>query len=98
MTDDRTLISKVLVLDSDIECYDRIKKFCDANNLVGLKAQADNVMAVLKSNVDLGGILLSETFAGSAMGGIALAREIHEARPELPIFLRREKAAILYDF
>ena len=97
MTDDSTLISKVLVLDSDVECYDRIKKFCDANNLVGLKAQADNVMAVLKSNVDLGGILLSETFAGSAMGGIALAREIHEARPELPIFLRREKAAILYD-
>jgi hypothetical protein len=97
MGDTNTLVSKVLVLDGDAGCYDRIKAFCDANSLVGLKVQADNIMAVLKSNVDLGGILLSENFAENASGGIALAREIHEARPELPIFLRREKAGILYD-
>lgn len=97
MRESTTLVSKVLVLDSDAGCYDRIKAFCDANNLVGLKVQADNIMAVLKSNVDLGAILLSENFAEDAFGGIVLAREIHEARPELPIFLRREKSGILYD-
>lgn len=97
MSDKTTLVSKVLVLDSDAGCYDRIKAFCDDNNLVGLKVQADNIMAVLKSNVDLGGILLSENFSESAFGGISLAREIHAARPELPLFLRREKAGILYD-
>lgn len=97
MSDPTTLVSKVLVLDGDAACYDRIKSFCDANNLVGLKVQADNIMAVLKSNVDLGGILLSENFADDATGGLLLARQIHQARPELPIFLRREKSAFLYD-
>lgn len=97
MGDTNTLVSKVLVLDGDAGCYDRIKSFCDANNLVGLKVQADNILAVLKSNVDLGGILLSENFSENASGGILLAREIHQVRPELPIFLRREKAGILYD-
>ncbi len=93
--DQTRLVSKVLVLDSNTECYDRIKIFCDANNLVGLKVQQDNLLAVLKSNVDLGGILLSETYPDSPQGGIAMAREIHEIRPELPIFLRLERNARL---
>lgn len=97
MEDERTPVSKVLVLESNVEYHDRIKIFCDANNLVGLKVQPDNIVSVLKSNVDLGGILLSEEFGGSEIGGIALAREIHNTRPELPIFLRREKVAILDD-
>ena len=97
MSESMMLVSKVLVLDSDAGCYDRIKVFCDANHLVGLKVQADNILAVLKSNVDLGGVLISEKFAENASGGISLAREIHAVRPELPLFLRREKAGILYD-
>jgi len=90
MNDQATLVSKVLVLDSNIECYDQIKLFCDANNLVGLKVQEESILPVLKSNVDLGGILLSERYGGDVHGGIALARQIHQIRPELPIFLRRD--------
>jgi hypothetical protein len=82
------LVSKVLVLDSDAACRDSLKIFCDANGLVGLKVQEGNVMSVLKSNVDLGGIFLSEAYSGSHQGGIELARQIHAIRPELPIFLR----------
>jgi hypothetical protein len=86
------LVSKVLVLDSSAACRDSLKTFCDANGLVGLKVQDSHVMSVLKSNVDLGGIFLSEANAGGPRGGIALAREIHQIRPELPIFLRWEEA------
>jgi hypothetical protein len=97
MTDDAKIVSKVLVLDSDSACIDSIKTFCDENQLVGLKAQPDNVMAVLRSNLDLGAILLSENYADSGQGGIALARKIHAVRPELPIFLRRESCDNLND-
>jgi len=97
MDDNARLVSKVLVLESNKEYFDRIKSFCDNNNLVGLKAQEDNVMVILKSNVDLGAILLSENYRGDARGGIALAREIREIRPELPIFLRREQNEGLAD-
>jgi hypothetical protein len=97
MSDNAQLVSKVLVLESNREYYDRIKHFCDNNNLVGLKALEDNVMVILKSNVDLGAILLSENYGGDARGGIVLAREIREIRPELPIFLRREKNESMND-
>nr|WP_315490145.1 chemotaxis protein CheX [uncultured Rhodoferax sp.] len=90
MTEQAKIVSKVLVLDNDASCLDRIKVFCDSNSLVGLKVLPDNVMAVLRSNLDLGAILLSESYAISAQGGIGLARKIHAVRPELPIFLRRE--------
>ena len=91
------IVSKVLVLDSNAECYDRIKDFCEISNLVGLKVQPDNIMSVLKSNVDLGAILLSEDYSDNSRGGVELARKIHEIRPDLPIFLRRESLDSLDD-
>lgn len=97
MTEQTKIVSKVLVLDGNTACFDSIKDFCDSNGLVGLKVQPDNVMSVLRSNLDLGAILLSETYADSAHGGTVLARKIHAVRPELPIFLRREVADNLDD-
>lgn len=90
---DNTITSKVLVLDRDTDCYATIKSFCERHHLVGLKAHEEHVMAVLRSNVDLGGIMLSESLAGlgEGGGGLGLARRIREVRPELPIFLRRRR-------
>ncbi|MBG7617967.1 chemotaxis protein CheX [Herbaspirillum sp. AP02] len=88
---DNTITSKVLVLDRDADCYDTIKSFCERHQLVGLKAHEEHVMAVLRSNVDLGGIMLSESLAGLSEGGRGLARRIREVRPELPLFLRRRR-------
>ena len=48
MTDQANLVSKVLVLDSDADCLERIRIFCESNNLMGLKGHDDNVLAVLK--------------------------------------------------
>lgn len=84
------LVSKVLVLDEATDSSMRIKAFCDTHNLLGVRAQPENVMTVLKSNIDLGGIFLSEGYDGQPGGGLALARAIHEVRPELPIFYRRK--------
>ena len=90
MTEETKIVSKVLVLELNPTCLDTIKNFCDNNGLVGLKVHPDNVMSVLRSNLDLGAILLAETYADSGDSGIQLARKIHTLRPELPIFFRRD--------
>jgi len=87
------LVSKVLVLDEVGMGFDSLKAFYEECGLVGIRAQkndAASVMAILKSNVDLGGIMLHENFNDN---GLALARDIHAMRPELPIFLRRDAIA-----
>ena len=49
------VVSKVLIIDDgNAETLDQIKMFCAENDLIGVKTHSDNVMAVLKSNVDLG--------------------------------------------
>lgn len=95
-----TLISKVLVLDEAERGGEMLKAFCDETGLVPIRPQkraAGGVMSILGSNVDLGGILLYEDYGGSGQG-IALAREIRHARPELPIFLRRRCVASMAGF
>ncbi|MET0334728.1 MAG: chemotaxis protein CheX [Rhizobacter sp.] len=91
-----SLVSKVLVLDSDAAQHSIIKTFCDANDLVAVKVAAGNAMSVLRSNVDLGAVLLWEHCRGTN-GGINIAREINQIRPDLPIFLRRDEKASLDD-
>jgi Chemotaxis phosphatase CheX len=89
------LISKVLVLDEAAKFADPLKKFCEARSLKCIRPPAGrpaDVMAILSSNIDLGGILLSENYGGAGMG-LALARHIHNARAELPLFLRRDTVA-----
>lgn len=91
------LVSKVLVLDGEAGHEDCIRAFCDANGLVALKVPDHNTMAVLRSNVDLGAILLWENYGEADGRGIALGRQINRIRPELPIFLRRQVSATLDD-
>jgi hypothetical protein len=95
--DDARLVSKVLLLERDPGSLDQLRNFCEGHDLVGLKVQPDNVMSVLKSNVDLGGIFLAEDFGQTKAAGRALAHTVHAIRPELPIFLRCETPAELSD-
>lgn len=97
MVESAQLISKVLVLDDDPAARERIKAFCDANSLIGVKTPSGCVMSVLRSNVDLGAIFLAETYRNDGEDALAFAREIHTIRPELPIFLRREAFSHLND-
>ncbi|MEL4428099.1 hypothetical protein AAEH84_20315, partial [Shewanella indica] len=52
---------------------------------------------VLKTNIDLGGILCAEGYGGSPQKTHQIAAEIHAERPELPIFLRRQSGAGMDD-
>ena len=97
MNDTTPLVSKVFVLDNSPEYFDQIKQFCDQNGLIGLKVSFANIMSILSSNVDLGAILLAENYCDSLSDTIGLAQQIHTARPELPIVLRRTSAADLDD-
>ncbi len=89
------IVSKVLILDDGAAHLDSLKAFCEETGLVGIRPPKGgaNLMSILKSNVDLGGILLHEHFGNAPGQGIELARKIHASRPELPIFLRRETTA-----
>lgn len=87
MSNETQLVSKALVLDKP-EHFDKIKQFCDENGLVCLKFNSKNVMTVLRSNIDLGAILLAENYYESIAETIELAHKINVERPELPIILR----------
>jgi hypothetical protein len=85
-----TPVSKVLVLDESPEHLQSIKEFCDENDLIALKAHRGSVMSVLRTNIDLGAILLAENYGGSLETAAQTAAEIHRTRPELPIIMHRE--------
>ncbi len=89
------LVSKVLVLDNSDKHFGSIKEFCDQNSLVGLKVRKNRLMSVLRSNIDLGAILYSESYGSSPEENAEIALKIHTIRPELPIILRREGAATM---
>jgi hypothetical protein len=97
MVSTSSVVSKVLVLDGDERHRHRIRAFCEANGLVALKAVDGDAMSLLQSNVDLGAILLWEHHGGAPGRGIEIGHDIHRLRPELPIFLRRDKMATLDD-
>jgi hypothetical protein len=90
-------VSKVLVLDESPEHAPQIKQFCEENNLVPLRVRNGSVIPVLKTNIDLGGILCAEGYGGSPQKTHQIAAEIHAERPELPIFLRRQSGAGMDD-
>jgi hypothetical protein len=88
-------ISKVLVLDNSAEHAQRIKEFCEQNDLVPLKVRKESVTSVLKTNIDLGAILYSESYGDTLEETARIATEIHATRPELPIIIRRQQRATL---
>lgn len=91
------LVSKVLVLDNSPAHAAAIKAFCDENSLVGLKVRKNRLMSVLRSNIDLGAILYSESYGATPEENAEIAIRIHTVRPELPIILRRDNSPTLDD-
>ena len=58
-------VSKVLVLDDCPAHKEALKRFCDENNLVGVKVGKNRLQSVLRSNIDLGAVLFAESYGGS---------------------------------
>jgi Chemotaxis phosphatase CheX len=86
-------VSKVLVLEDCSAHVDAIRHFCDENNLIGVRVSKSRLASALRSNFDLGAILVSESYGGSIEESTAIALRIHAARPELPIIVGRESSA-----
>lgn len=100
LNSDKTLVSKVLVFEENPGFQEKIKHFCDENGLVPIRQCNYSAMNVLYSSIDLGAVLLSELSHDSSKGlhnGLDLAVHIHNTRPELPIFLRRNTKEDLND-
>lgn len=91
------LVSKVLVLDDQPDHLDAFKIFCIAHNLVPLKVRKNRLMSVLRTNIDLGAIFIAEDYVAAGESYLDIAIRIHAIRPELPIILRRNSAAVLDD-
>lgn len=83
-------VSKVLVLDDCPVHKAALKRFCDENNLVGVKVGKNRLQSVLRSNIDLGAVLFAEGYGGSAEASAEIAIRINAVRPELPIIIRRD--------
>lgn len=103
MSETTQIVSKVLVHECNDEALSVLKDICTRHKLVGLKVSTGNneigikdasneIDDVLKSNVDLGAIFLSEAPDPNGFTGLDLCLKIQHTRPELPIFLRRESA------
>ncbi|MFM0198901.1 chemotaxis protein CheX [Paraburkholderia fungorum] len=84
-------VSKVLVLDDCPIHKDALKRFCDENNLVGVKVGKNRLQSVLRSNIDLGAVLFAEGYGGSPEASAEIAIRINAVRPELPIIMRRDR-------
>lgn len=80
---------KVLVLEGDPAHAEALRAFCEAQNLIAVTVQPDNLVQVLQSSIDLGALFLAEDFHSHGHTGLALAQVLHRIRPELPILLRR---------
>lgn len=80
---------KVLVFESNDSHGLIIKNFCESNNLIPLRARPENLFDVLKSNVDLGAIFLTCERAEGGMSGTEVCKKVHQLRPELPIFFKK---------
>ncbi len=91
MTDTPSLAAKVLLLEHEPSHYRALLDFCDSTGLVPLPCTAQEALQALVQHKDLGGVLLAEDLPCDGADALALARAIHQQRPELPIFLRRTR-------
>jgi hypothetical protein len=97
MTDSAVLISKILVLDEDPASLAAIKHLCAGSYLQAIKPNIDSfagVLDLLDANLDLpDGVLIYENYSGPGRG-LAIVHFMHNLRPELPLFLRRDTGAL----
>lgn len=83
--------SKVLINESNEETILLLRDFFSEKGLIALKGTSQGILDLLKSNTDLGAVFLSEVTDDENISGTELGKKIHKLRPELPIFIRKDK-------
>jgi len=90
------VLCKVIVIEQGAEKLSTLKSFFEDCKLLGYRATRSNILSILSTNIDLGGIFIPEI---DDQGGscTALAIAINQVRPDLPIFLGIESGRKLED-
>jgi hypothetical protein len=83
--------SKVLIIESSEQATESLRTFFNEKGLIGLKGKPQTILDLLKSNTDLGAVFLCQSIKFDGSSGDALAKKIHQLRPELPIFVRQDQ-------
>ncbi len=88
---DTEIVSKVLVHENSDDARQQLKEFFAVKGLVGLKDNSKDIIELLNANTDLGAVFLSAKCDYNGETGLEVGRRIHRARPELPLFIRKEQ-------
>lgn len=83
--------SKVLISETSEEATAILRDFFNQKGLIALKDNSRNIIDLLQSNTDLGAVFLSNETGNAEISGLEIGRQIHLERPELPIFIRKDK-------
>ncbi|MEE8057453.1 MAG: chemotaxis protein CheX [Pseudomonadales bacterium] len=86
-----SLQSRILVHEHDPTALEAIKSFCEDNQLIGLVDKSASLHDLLKRNINLGAIFISDHSGHLSDEVIDLCVEAHRLRQEVPIFLRTLK-------
>ncbi len=79
--------TKVLVFESEPEQLNQLHNLCEKFDLIPLRSGGDNLLNILKSNTDLGAVIVGDRYLGGLSNIKILLKEIHQMRPELPIMI-----------
>ena len=80
------VLCKVIVIEQGAERLSTLKSFFENCKLLGYRATRNNILSILSTNIDLGGVFIPET-DDQGVSCTALAIAINHVRPDLPIFL-----------
>ena len=73
-----------------------MRAFCERSGLVGTvpaDGRAEAALEILDAQGDFGGIFVCEDYLGTPEATFELVAELRRRRPELPVFLRRERVS-----
>lgn len=83
--------SKIIVNDGSESAALALRPFFQKKKLIALRNTSSDILEILETNTDLGAVFLSEESYNSQFTGTELAHKIHSMRPELPVFVRKNK-------
>ena len=90
------VLCKVIVIEQGAEKVSFLKSFFEECKLLGYLSTRKNILSILSTNIDLGGLFIPEIDdRGDSCTALAIA--INQVRPDLPIFLGVEAGRKLED-
>jgi hypothetical protein len=87
------IVSKILVHEPNEDAAEQLREYFKSKGMVGLKDNSKDILELLNSNTDLGAVFLSSNADYDGLTGAQMGLKINNLRPELPLFIRKDKLA-----